>query len=85
MPKKTKRQKIIAAYRKKIKLTTGVSPVAAPIQVNPKVTTSIKETPKENEKISENSFFFSDLKKSLILVGVVIALEIALYFARIIK
>lgn len=42
-----------------------------------------KVEPSETSK--KNSLFFSDLKKSLILVSIVIALEIALYFAKLIR
>lgn len=73
-----------AAYHNQIRLHQKVTPAVAPIKT---VTSDkiINETVEVKEKKAENSFFFSDLRKSLILVSVVIALEIALYFARIIK
>lgn len=84
MPKKTKRQKMAAAYHKKIRLLQKDTPSVVPVK-NVSGEKIIKEAAETKEIMPENSFFFSDLKKSLILVSVVIALEIALYFARIIK
>lgn len=88
MPKKTKKEKIIAAYRKQLKL---IEQKPDPIRVLPETKKQEKEIdqPKisvindEDKRIA--SFFYLDLKKSLILIFIVIALEIVLYFARIIK
>jgi hypothetical protein len=66
MPKKTKKEKIIAFYRRKLKLL-GETKEPVP--------------PKEET----NPYFLSDLRKSFILGAVVVALEISLYFANIIK
>ncbi len=95
MPKKTKKEKIIALYRRKLKLleVTEQSPSIKkqlPSQDILITSTAKKEskTTIDTEKNNENqiaSFFLSDLKKSLILTGLVITLEILLYFVRIIK
>lgn len=81
MPKKTKRQKILAAYHKQIKL---VDQKTGPAVI--KKETLTEEIHVETQQLPEqNRYFFSDLKKSLLLVAAVIALEIVLYYARLIK
>lgn len=81
MPRKTKREKILASQHRQILLakqpTSENQPAPAKINI-PKL--SLPE-----QKPPENSFFFGDLKKSLILTTIVVALEIALYFAKLIK
>lgn len=86
MPKKTKKQKIIAQYRKKIKLLetkADLSPaVKIPNKKQPKEQETIKTTGADDSgKIAD--FFIRDLKKSLFLSFAIIALEIILYFATI--
>ena len=93
MPKKTKKEKILAEYRKKLKLLKEI-PVFTPKQ---------QTTAKKEEKIlpqssishqtkklnKEDNFIFSyflnDLKKSFLISFLLIALEIFLYFAKLIK
>ncbi len=72
---------MIAAYHLKIKEIKKNAPLIPTPQAAPVKTESLKNV---TEEVS-NSYFFPDLLKSLILVAIVIALEIALYFARIIK
>lgn len=74
MPKKTKKEKLLASYHKKLHLLES------------------KQTPKQsNIGTAEAStfeppkYFFSDLKKSLILIVAVLGIEILLYFAKLIK
>jgi len=90
MPKKTKKQKILAEYRKKIKLLQQEI-----------IFVSKTETKKENKTTSPNqkilslekkeeikalsSYFLQDLKLSLLISFFLIALEILLYFAKVIK
>lgn len=98
MPKKTKKEKIIAQYRKKLQLISNLS--NNPLLLNPqKQNIKIKkESEKEkiiinNEKSNyqknitnkKNNYFFQDLKKSLFLIFFIIALEISLYFVKFIK
>lgn len=79
MPKKTKKEKLTAALRKRQRL---LEMVAKPV---------IEKFPKKTEEVvvrdpSEsrvNKQFTSDLKRSLILTLGIIALEIALYFGTI--
>ena len=89
MPKKTKKEKIIAQYRKKIKLLQLIQSVPQqPIisqSIAPKPSTPKLPNPivQENQLISK--YFYQDFKKSLIFIAVIITLEISLYFVRIIK
>jgi hypothetical protein len=91
MPKKTKRQKIIADYRRKIKLLNIASPnfssenivaneIVQPVKIEENVT--LNQTI-GHEEIVIRKFFFQDLKKSLLLIGLVITLEFIFYFASI--
>ncbi len=84
MPKKTKKEKIIAAYRKRLKLLEEqqIEPQTFPKKEEEIVISEVKpDLTKEDQTISH--YFKSDLKKSLILIGFIIALEIFLYFATI--
>ncbi len=86
MPKKTKKQKIIAQYRKKIKFLetkTELSPaVKIPNKKQPKEQETIKTTTADDSGKTAD-FFIQDFKKSLFLSFAIIALEIILYFATI--
>lgn len=97
MPKKTKQEKIIAEYRKKLKLLQQNSTNLPKIEIEPinqkidkKV--SISVLPKTPTSIDQKSYlelqaaksnFVADFKKSLLLIGAIIALELFLYFATI--
>ncbi|MBI5123339.1 hypothetical protein HZA75_05780 [Candidatus Roizmanbacteria bacterium] len=76
MPKKTKKEKLLALYHRKIRLLENKQTIISPVQT--KVPTSILIP-------SPPQYFFSDLKKSLILITLIIGLEISLYFAKLIK
>ena len=78
MPRKTKKEKIIAASRRQQLQLVHTQP--EPIQREKPVPVKMEEP--ESDK---NNFFFPDLKKSLMLSAIVITLEIALYFARIVR
>jgi len=65
MPKKTREQKIVAEYRRRMKLLPTMP-----------ASSKVKETGMRN-------FFLADVRKSLILIVFIIALEISLYFANI--
>lgn len=82
MPKKTKREKILASYRKKFRLLQQ-----QPVVIREKSATVINSQPVAVEPSSEEKqiagYFFIDLKRSLILIAIVITLEISLYFATI--
>lgn len=97
MPKKTKKEKIIALYRKKLKLLKEIQPTISLNQTKkneeknppttiinkPKLKITLEQNQNKEEKTSD--FFLKDLKKSLILTGLMIALEIFIYFVRIVK
>jgi hypothetical protein len=93
MPKKTKKEKILAEYRKKLKLLKE-SPVFTPkpqptakkeekILPQSSISPQTKKLNKEDNFIS--SYFVNDLKKNLLISFLLIALEIFLYFAKVIK
>lgn len=78
MPRKTRKEKMIAASRRQQLHFIQAKP--EPIKYkNPEPAKT------ETGEISKNTFFFSDLRKSIIFSAIVITLEIALYFARIVK
>ncbi|MCS6956798.1 MAG: hypothetical protein NZM02_03080 [Patescibacteria group bacterium] len=92
MPKKTKKEKIIAQYRKKIRLLSFNQENKNNISQNnnnkhsiKKETKEIKQIEKDKDKSFFNKYFLLDLKKSLFLIILIIALEIGLYFAKLIK
>ncbi|MEK7633990.1 MAG: hypothetical protein AAB437_04060 [Patescibacteria group bacterium] len=87
MPKKTKKEKLLALYHRKIRLLenkhTGI-PITPPISIFPEPKLMIKQKAKV-ETMPVNQYFFSDLKKSLILIILIIGLEVSLYFVKLIK
>lgn len=95
MPKKTKKEKLLARYHKKLRLLENKQAIVSPVQikisnpvsippVNNETKTAIIE-PLTQEHKQLNQYFFSDLKKSLLLITLIIGLEISLYFAKLIK
>lgn len=91
MPKKTKKQKIIADYRRKIKLLTVTSLSSSPANLITSKTVEpikIEQSPKLNQTVDHEEtvirkYFFQDLKKSFVLIGLMITLEIIFYFVSI--
>lgn len=84
MPKKTKKEKIIAEYHRKLRQLQNQS--FSTVQPSMKaVDEPKKEEPKKiiEESPTNNKFFLIDLKKSLFLTVAIIALEILFYFATI--
>jgi hypothetical protein len=85
MPKKTKKEKLLALYHKKIRLLENKqtnTPIPVRTTPSPAPTTV---TNQETKTPPLNQYFFSDLKKSLILITLIIGLEISLYFAKLIR
>jgi hypothetical protein len=85
MPKKTKKEKLLALYHKKIRLLenrSATAPVVEPVSFSPPPKPIVNE---EIKTLPLNQYFFSDLKKSLILITLIIGLEISLYFAKLIR
>jgi len=88
MPKKTKKEKILAMYHKKLRLLENrgatissvqiKNPVSVPSPVINNVTRPVVHEP-------VNQYFFSDFKKSLLLIVLILGLEVSLYFAKLIK
>ena len=85
MAKKTRREKIIAQYRRKLQMLeinsgNNVSSVIKeqPVEIKQVISKPINLS--EEDSITKK-YFISDFKKSLIIIVTVIALEIGLYFA----
>lgn len=94
MPKKTKKEKLLALYRKKIRLlenkqstTVPASPIVqspeSKLIENREIKNKTISVPPEKKVI--NQYFFSDLKKSLLLIVLILGLEVSLYFARLVR
>jgi hypothetical protein len=81
MSKKTRQQKIIAEYRRKMKMMQNTS-ITPPITVTPKIKPVEIHHGKEEDTVIRD-YFLSDVRKSLILIAFIIALEIGLYFVNI--
>ena len=82
MPKKTKKEKILALYHRKIRLLENKQTITPII---PSTTQSPAPMPIVNQEIKIsplNQYFFSDLKKSLILITLIIGLELLFYYAK---
>ncbi len=87
MPQKTKKEKIIAEYRRRLQIlqehrvtVQKSEPTTLSSQSKP-VLPEMAMQPKDDSLIV--SYFKNDFKKSLYLIAAVIALEILLYFASI--
>ena len=87
MHKKTKKEKLLALYHKKLRLLENRQVDVSPIQekviikeqipvIENKIKAVINEPPQ---------YFFSDLKKSLLLIVLILGLEVSLYFVKLIK
>ncbi len=84
MPKKTKKQKIIAEYHRKLQQLKN-QPSPSYIQEKKVNEEPKKEEPEEIIEIEpkKNNYFLADFKKSFFLSAAIIALEILFYFATI--
>lgn len=94
MPKKTKKEKLLAAYRKQLRQlkenkNLSNSEVPAVEEIKEKPVEKKVDLKKNNEQISEDivlsKYFYMDFRKSLVFIVLIIALEIGLYFAKLIK
>ncbi len=88
MPKKTKKQKINAELRRKNFLLNQVKKVENLEYQLKKTPTKYADQQDTTIKVKDNtedvSYFNHDFKKSLIIVAIIIALEIVIYFGTII-
>lgn len=74
MPRKTRREKLAATVHKQAEKT-----VEPQDQVQPAV--KVKKSPFASDDMTKE-YFLKDLRKSLIIVSVIIFVEFALYFAN---
>ena len=87
MTKKTKEEKKIADYRRKLKFLhqsteTEITDGAKQADVISKSEAKVKTSDFTGNQ-SKREFFIKDLKKSLLIIFLIITLEIVIYFARI--
>jgi len=90
MSKKTRKEKIIAGYRKKLQffqqqknLQTDIDkPIPIIQSEQKKIEIEEKFAPIE-EDLTTKKYFLRDFKKSIGLIVIIIALEIVFYFVRI--
>ncbi len=88
MSKKTKKEKILSAYRKKLRLLEQPDQKFSDLKAQVVIPNTISKEQPETKKtfqVPPPKHFFSDLRKSLFLITAIIALEIGLYFAKLIK
>lgn len=87
MPKKTKKEKVLAMYRKKLRLLENVEVPTSSVQIKTAVSIPAPTLIKDESVISEpvGRYFFSDLKKSLLLTIIILGILVSLYFANLIK
>jgi len=86
MPKKTKKEKILAEYRKKIKLLNrSLTRLLASAKPESTKTPVVANEPPNKENSQFLFYFRQDFRKSFLIVIFIIALEIGLYFAKLIK
>jgi len=86
MPKKTKNQKIIAAYRKKLFILKSSSSDLKPIESTKSQNQEIINKPKitiRKEELVLKKYFIKDLLKSFLLIFFIISFELVLYFVSI--
>jgi hypothetical protein len=100
MPKKTKKQKIIAEYRRQLKLLKEKEAIANQegkdkTKINsfsiskkdvPTTKQSFLKKPETDESLHQvRSYFINDFKKSFFLTTIIIAIELFIYYAKILK
>lgn len=84
MPKKTRKEKIESQKRKEIKKTSPVletSPKKEIIREEPKISQTPLAINLTQEENTIRKYFEHDLRKSLLIIGVIFALEFFFYFA----
>ncbi len=87
MPKKTKKEKVLAMYHKKLRMlensrvTTDQVQIKIPISIPSPTFDKVK--PATSEPV--NQYFYSDLKKSLLLIVIILGIEVSLYAAKLVK
>ena len=87
MSRKTKQEKKIAEYRKKLKLLEQLAKHDIPV-IKKSNSEPAKSPPKElntvkPENESKKIYFLNDLKKSSLIILFIITLELIIYFVRI--
>lgn len=87
MSKKTKRQKVIAAYRNKLRLLQKdqqsqiITQREKPLEK--KAVNTVQKPNIAAELMFYRTYFIQDFRKSILLIGIILTLEIALYYGTI--
>lgn len=82
MSRKTKEEKKIADYRRKLKFLHQTETVNIPTETKPTAKIQSEVIKESSENRQRKLFFIKDLKKSLLIICLIITLEIIIYFAR---
>ena len=89
MPKKTKKEKLLASYHRKIRLLENRQMITSPVptKIPSAASTPIIASHEIKHVVTEpvNQYFFSDLKKSLLLIILIVGVEVSLYAVKLIK
>ena len=92
MPKKTKKEKLLARYHRKLRSLENLQVTGSPTlistqatQVTPAEVKNVSVKPITEESRQTNQYFFSDLKKSLLLIVLIIGIEVGLYATKLVK
>ena len=83
MSRKTREEKKIAAYRKRLKLLQQINQPESIDQSEKVAKPATPLTKKTSEIAIKHDFFIKDLKKSLFIIFLIITLEFVIYFATI--
>lgn len=83
MPKKSKREKLLAEYRRKIKSIQQASNKYVSDHKNKISVKSIDKIGKVEKTVYDLKYFYQDLRKSSILIIAIITLEVVFYFVKI--
>ena len=87
MSRRTKEEKKLAEYRRRLKLLQPTEKTES-FAESEKLTSGLEPKPKEKivelaQDLKQQSYFRKDLKKSLVFILLIITLEIIIYSARI--
>lgn len=88
MPKKTKKEKVLAMYHKKLRLLKNREVVSTSAQTKIQISAAPSHSSNKVKPVTiepVNQYFYSDFKKSLLLITAILGLEVSLYFVKLIK
>jgi len=83
MTRKTRAEKQLADYRRRLRLNKQNLPPETKQQKNLNPVKNAENKPSSESEAKYQSYFRKDLKRSLLFIFLIITLEIIIYFARI--